>query len=331
MPIDSPLVFSVISPYPVELQTGNSVSARRIAARLKSAGIAATATFQAPDTESTGIIAINAWRLRKTVQQFRTDNPRAPIIVVLAGSDLYGSKSEEEKNETVRAMDIATALVVSQSAALDAIPNKFRAKSHVIAKSVDDLSSVTVTDACQDPNHFIAIVLSNLRSEKVPLLAGEALHFLPKPTTIRVHHYGEPIDPELAQQAELLTENSDGHYQWHGGIEHPQAMQALTDADAFINSSNFEGGANAVCEAIALGTPVLATDIPGNVGILGADYPGLFAKGDATALARLLSECAQRGTFLASLEAHCAALASSFAPEVETALWRRLIADIVPT
>ena len=53
-------------------------------------------------------------------------------------------------------------------------------------------------------------------------------------------------------------------------------------------SSRLEGGANVVSEAIVLGVPVLASNIPGNVGMLGADYPGYYTCGDAKALARLM-------------------------------------------
>jgi glycosyltransferase involved in cell wall biosynthesis len=50
-----------------------------------------------------------------------------------------------------------------------------------------------------------------------------------------------------------------------------------------------EGGANVVSEAIRIGVPVLASRIPGNVGLLGAGYPGYFPPGDAAALAALLA------------------------------------------
>ena len=42
-----------------------------------------------------------------------------------------------------------------------------------------------------------------------------------------------------------------------------------------------EGGAHVVIEAVRSGTPVLASRIDGNVGLLGADYRGYFAPGDA--------------------------------------------------
>ena len=107
-----------------------------------------------------------------------------------------------------------------------------------------------------------------------------------------------------------------------------RVLTKIAQADLFLNSSLFEGGANAVCEAIALGTPVLATRIPGNVGILGSNYPGLFATGDVTALTSMLMECEKRGTFLGDLEERCSRISATFAPKYESQLWAELLSDL---
>jgi glycosyltransferase involved in cell wall biosynthesis len=57
-----------------------------------------------------------------------------------------------------------------------------------------------------------------------------------------------------------------------------------------VISSRMEGGANVVCEALRIGVPVLASRIPGNVGLLGENYAGYFPVGDARSLARLLEK-----------------------------------------
>jgi glycosyltransferase involved in cell wall biosynthesis len=56
--------------------------------------------------------------------------------------------------------------------------------------------------------------------------------------------------------------------------------------------SRMEGGANVIIEAVTSGVPVLASDIGGNRGMLGADYAGYFPVGDAAALARLIDRIA---------------------------------------
>jgi len=92
--------------------------------------------------------------------------------------------------------------------------------------------------------------------------------------------------------------------------------------------SRAEGGANVVSEAAVRDIPVLATRIPGNTGLLGRRHPGLFAAGDAPALARLLARCAREPRFLDALRHSMRALARACAPSEETKAWRRLLAEL---
>ena len=46
-----------------------------------------------------------------------------------------------------------------------------------------------------------------------------------------------------------------------------------------------------IMEAVTAGTPVLASRIDGNIGMLGEDYEGYFPVGDAAALAALIGRC----------------------------------------
>lgn len=66
-----------------------------------------------------------------------------------------------------------------------------------------------------------------------------------------------------------------------------------------------EGGANALGEAIVAGLPVLASRIPGSIGILGDDYPGYFRVGDTRELAHLQLRCETEPPFLADLTTRC--------------------------
>jgi glycosyltransferase involved in cell wall biosynthesis len=62
-----------------------------------------------------------------------------------------------------------------------------------------------------------------------------------------------------------------------------------------------EGGAHVVSEAIALGIPVIASDIPGNLGLLGDDYLGYYPVGNEAALAGLLYHCETMPDFYSEL------------------------------
>jgi glycosyltransferase involved in cell wall biosynthesis len=90
-----------------------------------------------------------------------------------------------------------------------------------------------------------------------------------------------------------------------------------------------EGGAHVIIEAVVSGTPVLASRIDGNVGMLGEDYAGYFPWGDAPALAALLTRCREDAAFLDRIREQCHERAPLFAPAAETAAVRRLLADLL--
>src|SRR5579864_209120 len=89
-----------------------------------------------------------------------------------------------------------------------------------------------------------------------------------------------------------------------------------------------EGGANVISEAIVDRTPVLASRIPGSVGLLGADYPGYFPVGDTQALTELLMRAESDPRFYSRLAKHCARLQPLFRPSEERASWRKLSREI---
>jgi glycosyltransferase involved in cell wall biosynthesis len=95
-----------------------------------------------------------------------------------------------------------------------------------------------------------------------------------------------------------------------------------------VLSSLSEGGANVISEAIVAGVPILASRMDGNVGLLGADYPGYFPVGDTKALARLLQRIEGDRRFVAALRRAIARRAPLFRPQREIAAWRRLLAEL---
>jgi glycosyltransferase involved in cell wall biosynthesis len=73
-----------------------------------------------------------------------------------------------------------------------------------------------------------------------------------------------------------------------GALPHAEALDAIAAADAFVLPSHAEGSPLSVTEALALGTPVVATHVGALPELLGAD--GLLVEpGDATSLARAMA------------------------------------------
>jgi glycosyltransferase involved in cell wall biosynthesis len=68
---------------------------------------------------------------------------------------------------------------------------------------------------------------------------------------------------------------------------------------------------------LRIGVPVLASRIPGNIGLLGAGYAGYFPVGDERALARALARAATDPRFYRTLRRQTAKLRPTVAPQAE--------------
>ncbi len=93
-------------------------------------------------------------------------------------------------------------------------------------------------------------------------------------------------------------------------------------------SSRLEGGANVLSEAIVTSVPVIATRIPGTIGILGANYPGYFDVGDTRELMWLLIRAETEPDFLDILRSQGDRLIKLFEPAREHRAWEELLREI---
>jgi glycosyltransferase involved in cell wall biosynthesis len=107
-----------------------------------------------------------------------------------------------------------------------------------------------------------------------------------------------------------------------------QALRLIQRSRLLVVSSRSEGGANVVSEAIACGTPVLASRIDGNMGLLGDDYPGYFPVGDTAALRQLIIRAARDSDWLALLRQYILELQPAFTVETERKAWLGLLTDV---
>ena len=135
----------------------------------------------------------------------------------------------------------------------------------------------------------------------------------------------EPIDPTRAglvkpYQLGWESDRSKAHFIDAGVFWGSLILSAM------IISSRMEGGANVVSEAIAAGTPVLASRIPGNLGLLGEDWPACYPVGDAGALAGLIARFATDPAFRARLQRAIDRLAATVDPDQERAALDSVIA-----
>ena len=140
------------------------------------------------------------------------------------------------------------------------------------------------------------------------------------------------MDPALAALAQATATACPG-YRWLGALPHEATRRRIQRAHVLVHTSRMEGGAHVVMEAVCSGTPVVASNIPGNVGMLGPDYAGYFEAGDARGLADLLRLCradqSQATGIYRQLQAQCAQRAPLFAPATERAALMALVQDLL--
>jgi glycosyltransferase involved in cell wall biosynthesis len=195
-------------------------------------------------------------------------------------------------------MEMAEQLIVLQAAAIHSVPAHLQHKVQVIYQSVE----MDIRDSATKDD-FLVSVIGHLRDEKDPFCVVRSLPLLPADSKITVKHLGLAMNPQIKDQATHFNTTID-RYEWLGEVSHADALKVLSNSCLMVISSRMEGGAHVVSEAIALGIPVIASDIPGNRGLLGEDYPAYYPVADEKALATLLYRAENTPVFYAILQKH---------------------------
>ena len=254
------------------------------------------------------MVALHARRSAPSIHAWAKKYPNQPLVVVLTGTDLYRDIAVDA--DAQHSLVAATHLVVLQDAGLEALPAKYRHKTRVIFQSAPKL-----VPAKKSSRTFRAVMVGHLRDEKDPLTFMAAA-CAPETRALYFDQIGDGLDPALAAAARNTAEKNL-RYRWWGGLPRADTRQRIKRAHVLVNSSVMEGGAHVILEAVQSGTPVLASRISGNLGMLGPDYSGYFDVGNVSQLAGLLRQCAESPEFLAQLSAQCERRASLFSPDVE--------------
>ena len=262
------------------------------------------------------MIALHARRSADSIHAWAKTCPDKALIVVLTGTDLY--RDIQHDADAQKSLALASHLVVLQEAGLQALPEQWRGKTRIIFQSAPALMP-----ARKSSQRFRAMMVGHLRGEKDPLTFMRAAAQV-QDRDIYFDQIGDALEPEFAEHAKE-THSQNPHYRWLGGLPRAVTRQRIRRAHVLVNCSVMEGGAHVVLEAVQSGTPVLASRISGNVGMLGEGYGGYFPVGDAVALAALVQRCAAEPEFLALLQVQCSRRAPLFAPDAE----RRHVLNLV--
>lgn len=310
---------SLITPAAKRSKSGNRTTANRWDRILSGLGhrVAVAETYDGAPADM--MVALHAWRSADSILKFRALFPDRPLVVALTGTDIYRFQ-DSHPEVTRRSMEMADWLVCLHDRVARDIPAEFGAKLTVAPQSAAPLTRPRKPSV----RHFDICVIGHLREEKDSLRAAYAVRDLPPKSRLRVIHLGKAHDESWARDAEAEMARNP-RYAWRGEVPGWAVRREFGKTQLMVISSVMEGGANVVSEALVAGVPVIASDISGNIGLLGADYPGYYPVGDTAGLRALLLRAEDDPAFLADLDQRCKALAPRFTPENEAAAWRSVL------
>jgi putative glycosyltransferase (TIGR04348 family) len=310
---------SLITPANKQSRAGNRTTAVRWARILRELGHRVSVAVDYAGEPADLIVALHAWRSAESVAAFRLRHPHRPLVVALTGTDIYRFLHSHPET-TLLSMDLADALVGLHNLVYEAIPARFAEKLTVIYQSAPPLA----TPRRPARRHFDVCVIGHLRDEKDALRTALAARALPPESRVRVIQLGKAHTDEWAERArEEMARNP--RYHWRGEVPGWAVRREFIKTRLMVLSSVMEGGANVISEATVAGVPIIASDIPGAVGLLGADYPGYYPVADTAALASALRRAETEPAYLEALGAHCRARAPLFSAEREREGWRELL------
>jgi putative glycosyltransferase (TIGR04348 family) len=307
----------IITPARAGARHGKRPTAQRWAGFLRASGYRVSMMVQWDRKPCDLLLALHARRSHASVAAYRKQYPRKPLVVALTGTDLY--RDLPASREARHSLRLADRIIVLQEDALHFLHSSARKKARIVYQSADP----SVRHA-PPKGRFRVAVVGHLREEKDPFRTALALSRLKQ--DLEVVQVGDALSPRMAAEARKHMKR-DGRYRWLGGRTHGQALGWIARSHLLAVSSVMEGGANVIAEAARIGTPVLASRVSGNVGMLGRGYPGYFALFDDKALARLIGQNLGDGSTYRALKRALAARRVLFAPAAERAALARVLRE----
>jgi putative glycosyltransferase (TIGR04348 family) len=289
---------ALITPAAATSRYGNRNTAVRWAELLRELGHQVRVQERWNGRSADLMLALHARRSHDSVVRFAERHPDRPLILALTGTDLYRDIREDVNAQ--ESMELATRMIVLQDMGLHELAPRLRRKTEVIYQSCESIGKQPPDRSC-----FEIIISGHLRTEKDPFRGAAALALLPAKSRIRITQIGGARETALAAEARRWTKR-ESRYCWLGELSRGNALATLARGRVMLISSLMEGGANVVSEALMARVPVIASRIPGNVGMLGKDYRGYYPVGNTRALARLMHRLETDPDLLATLRKQCA-------------------------
>ncbi len=226
-------------------------------------------------------------------------------------------------SQAKESLNLADYLIVIQDRGLEELEESLRPKTRIIYQSSEE----PIRCYTKSKDEFQICVIGHLREVKDPFLTALAGRSLPDESKIKIIHAGEALTDEmdrLAKEEMILNPR----YIWAGKLAPHKIKTLLGESQLMVISSLMEGGANVISEALMHHTPVLASKISGNIGMLGEEYCGYFSVGKVQALKDLLLRCEFDSLFLNRLKGSCEQQRHKFSPNVELKAWNDFLSEL---
>lgn len=329
------LLLSLLEPY-----TGNATTAGRIAGYLRRAGH----TVSMIDTRKT-----SADRVRETIADTHIDTaigihalgagrllPHLPIptVIIFGGTDL----NEHAQNPS----DLQTMTeAVEHACALVAFTEDFRQRAEGLWPRRKQQICVIPQGVLTHPSVFSLRKIIGLRDNDILLLLPAGLRPVKDPLMLvreiarwhaedpRVHLViiGADRDAAYAQKCRHIAVSLPGIHIL-SPVPAADLHAAMKESDVVLNSSHSEGLCNALLEAMHIGSPVLARNIPGNRAIIRSGETGLLFRTPEEFLEcakKLLSDTSLRSQLTAGAQQM---VETDFAPEREGKAYVKLFSEL---
>lgn len=264
------------------------------------------------------MIALHARRSHTSMTRFRQRHPSLPLILALVGTDLYGDIHTDSSAQ--ESLELADRFVVLQPMGIQELPKHLANKARVIYQSVEPPPG----EFTPKNNVFEVCVIGHLRPVKDPFRTAMAVRSLPSSSRIGVLHAGADLSGDMEETA-LRESSLNPRYRWLGNLPHWKSMRLIARSRLLSLTSESEGGANVVSEAIACSVPIISSRISGSIGLLGEDYPGYFTVGDTQELTVLLQRAETDAAYYNRLKSWCEGLKPLFDPANELRRWDELL------
>jgi GT2 family glycosyltransferase/glycosyltransferase involved in cell wall biosynthesis len=150
------------------------------------------------------------------------------------------------------------------------------------------------------------LLLGTIEPRKGQPVVLEALRKLPDAIRrkLRFSIVGRPHDLTIAKQIRSAAEGAE-YLEYREGVSPEEAHALIAGADVVVSASTDETGPIILMEALALGKPILATNVGAVAEVVAEGQAGLFFKpDDATALAAAIKQYVDEPKLLARFEAN---------------------------